>query len=73
MHVLCTETSIERLTTNVRIGFGSFNDKVARPFTDFQTNQDGSACPATRPVCRPNYAFRHQINLIDNITFYDVC
>ena len=72
MYILSTETSIETLTTNVRIGFGSFNDKVARPFTDFQTGPDGMACLNDRQQCRPNYAFRHQINLIDNITFYDV-
>ena len=58
-----TANQIKNVTNNVRIGFGSFNDKVTRPYTYF-LGSDGTM---------PNYAFSHQIKLTNNITFYNVC
>jgi hypothetical protein len=64
-----TANRIRNVTDNVRVGFGSFNDKATRPYTYFpEQPADGSPCPQ----CGPIYAFRHQITLTDDITFYNV-
>jgi len=55
---------ISSVTTNVRLGFGSFNDKVTRPFTRNTCGTDFSV-----DTC-PLYAFRHQIDLTSNATMF---
>ena len=64
---------IEDFTDNIRVGFGSFNDKLTRPYAYIPVPPaDGGSCPIC-DVRPPRYAFRHQITLTDNITFYNVC
>ena len=62
---------IEDVTDNVRLGFGSFVDKVTRPYTwlpllEFCDENRDDSCAV------PRYAFRHQITLTDDIPFYNV-
>ena len=70
--IIFTVTRIEDLTDNIRVGFGSFNDKLTCPYAYIPVPPSGGgACP----VCdfQPSlYTFRHQITLTDNITFYNV-
>lgn len=62
-------SQIRDVTNNIRIGFGSFNDKVTRPYTYFPVpNTPGGSCAA----CGPNSAFSHQITLTSDIPFYNM-
>ena len=70
--IISAANRIETITDNVRIGFGSFNDKITRPYTYHLDPLPNGDCPVNNPeICR-HYAFRHQITLTDNITFYNV-
>lgn len=48
---------IESVTDNVRLAFGSFNDKDALPFTQHYSEVD-------------QYAFLHQVDFTDNTTLF---
>ena len=66
-----TANQFRNITNNVRIGFGSFNDKPIRPYTYIPVPNALGVCNI--PLCSQQfYAFRHQITLTDNITFYSV-
>ena len=70
--ILFTVNRIEDLTDNIRVGFGSFNDKLTRPYAYIPVPPPGGgACPVC-DIQPPLYTFRHQITLTDNITFYNV-
>ena len=71
---LLTATNIGNITTNVRLGFGSFNDKVTRPYTFVVDEQvcSSSTSQSTDGCDEGYYAFRHQITLTDDIARYDV-
>ena len=66
-----TANRIRNITNNVRIGFGSFNDKPTRPYTYIPVPNAQGRCNVA--LCNTQfYAFRHQITLTDDITFYNV-
>ncbi len=57
------------MTTNVRLGMGSFNDKIVQPFAAEAFVIGGELPPGVGPG---RYAFRHFVNLTDNSTAFAV-
>ncbi|XP_064385860.1 integrin beta-1-like isoform X2 [Halichondria panicea] len=61
------------LSSDFRIGFGSFIDKTVAPFadtinTEFPCAEDAEVRRITAEQCDPVYAFRHRLDLTDNAT-----
>nr|AAB66911.1 integrin subunit betaPo1 [Ophlitaspongia tenuis] len=59
--------SIVGLSTNFRIGFGSFVEKVVAPFTTLDVRFQQNPCLNRNDiVCEPTYSYRHIISLTDD-------
>ncbi|XP_014209890.1 integrin beta-PS-like [Copidosoma floridanum] len=54
--------SMRNITSNFRLGFGSFVDKVVLPFTDTSPKALESSCTS----CAPPYGFKNHMNLSDD-------
>lgn len=54
------------LSSNYRIGFGSFVDKPVWPYLHF--GNKSNPCSVKFKTCAPTYGFRHQMILSQNIT-----
>lgn len=59
--------TLQHLTENYRIGFGSFVDKPAMPFMPIGKEQD-NPCALEHDVCEKTYGFRHRLSLTQNVT-----
>ncbi|MCJ8732784.1 hypothetical protein PDJAM_G00215060 [Pangasius djambal] len=55
--------SLQKITGNARIGFGSFVDKTLLPFTDTTEEKLKKPCPAKARECQPAFGYQHVLNL----------
>lgn len=60
------------LSTNFRIGFGSFVDKVAGPYTSLNPLVQDNPCRGSGITCMPTYSYRHIISLTDDSDRFNV-
>ena len=60
--------TLGNITTDYRIGFGSFVDKKVSPYVDITPSQLLDPCGAG---CRPPYSFRHSLSLTSNVTLFN--
>ncbi|GLV39425.1 Integrin betanu subunit [Carabus blaptoides fortunei] len=63
--------SLSQLTTNYRLGFGAFSDKVAMPFAQMDEASLKNPCrnaADANTVCIAGFGFKHWHNLNSNIT-----
>ncbi|XP_054006047.1 integrin beta-PS-like [Hylaeus anthracinus] len=64
--------AMRNLTSNFRIGFGSFIDKVVLPMTDVRPESLKSPCKldnSNKPCASP-YGYKHQMPLTTNVTLF---
>ncbi|EZA50855.1 Integrin beta-PS [Ooceraea biroi] len=66
---LLAETMLN-LTSNFRIGFGSFVDKVILPMTNTQPDKLESPCTLDIGKCAPPYNYKNQMPLTENVTLF---
>nr|XP_012225668.1 PREDICTED: integrin beta-PS-like [Linepithema humile] len=64
--------AMQNLTSNFRIGFGSFVDKVILPMTSTQPDKLKSPCNLRNKnvPCAPPYNYKNQMPLTENITLF---
>ncbi|XP_020286322.1 integrin beta-PS-like [Pseudomyrmex gracilis] len=64
--------AMQEITSNFRIGFGSFVDKVVLPMTNTQKDKLESPCTLknNKPCARP-YSYKNQMPLTENITLFE--
>ena len=59
--------TLQNLTKNYRIGFGSFVDKPAMPFTQMGKVED-NPCAIEHGQCEKTYGFKHRLSLNNDVT-----
>ncbi|KAH0953620.1 hypothetical protein HN011_000489 [Eciton burchellii] len=63
--------TMQNLTSNFRIGFGSFVDKVILPMTNTQPDKLLSPCILTSgKTCAPPYDYKNQMPLTENVILF---
>ncbi|XP_043256533.1 integrin beta-PS-like isoform X1 [Colletes gigas] len=62
--------AMRKLTSNFRLGFGSFVDKVVMPMTNVQPEKLKQPCAALNKVCAPSYGYQHQMSLNEDIALF---
>ncbi|XP_077255158.1 integrin beta-PS isoform X1 [Temnothorax americanus] len=64
--------AMQKLTSNFRIGFGSFVDKVVLPMTSTQPDKLKSPCNLkTGEPCAPPYDYKNQMPLTENVALFE--
>ncbi|KAM0732640.1 Integrin beta-PS [Formica fusca] len=64
--------AMQKLTSNFRIGFGSFIDKVVLPMTNTQPDKLISPCTLkTGNPCAPPYNYKNQMSLTENVSLFE--
>ncbi|XP_012529707.2 integrin beta-PS isoform X2 [Monomorium pharaonis] len=64
--------AMQKLTSNFRIGFGSFVDKVILPMTNTQPDKLQSPCTLkTGKPCAPPYDYKNQMPLTENVVLFE--
>jgi protocadherin alpha len=58
-------TSLNNLTGNFRLGFGSFADKAIMPFIN--PGSEDNPCKLVHETCLPTYGFKHKLAMTDDI------
>ncbi|XP_066440322.1 integrin beta-7 [Eleutherodactylus coqui] len=63
---------LHKVTKSVRIGFGSFVDKVLLPYVNTLRRQLQNPCPveAKAERCQPPFSYRHVLSLTSNLTLF---
>uniref|UniRef100_G3P1C9 Integrin beta n=1 Tax=Gasterosteus aculeatus aculeatus TaxID=481459 RepID=G3P1C9_GASAC len=66
---LGTKLALEmgKLTSNFRLGFGSFVDKNMSPFSYTAPKYQENPCTKLFPNCVPTFGFRHIVSLTDKV------
>ncbi|XP_076437634.1 integrin beta-3-like [Babylonia areolata] len=59
-------SEIEKISTNYRMGYGTFQDKVLLPFTNTHPAKLKNPCP-NNENCAPPFDFRHELSMTRNI------
>jgi len=59
---------MQKITRNVRLGFGSFVDKVALPYVNMMPAQLLSPCSG----CESPYSFRNRLSLTEDVAQFGV-
>lgn len=59
--------TLQKLTENYRLGFGSFVDKPSMPFMPIG-KEENNPCAFEGGVCEKTYGFRHRLSLTENIS-----
>ncbi|XP_029033971.1 integrin beta-PS-like [Osmia bicornis bicornis] len=63
--------AMRKLTSNFRLGFGSFVDKVVLPMTSTQPDKLKSPCVLrTKQPCAPPYGYKNQMPLTENVALF---
>ncbi|KAF4087153.1 hypothetical protein AMELA_G00092400 [Ameiurus melas] len=62
--------SLQKITGNARIGFGSFVDKTLLPFTDTIEEKLKKPCPAEAKECQPPFGYHHVLSLTQDESLY---
>ncbi|XP_005094323.1 integrin beta pat-3 [Aplysia californica] len=58
--------SLQNITNNFRLGFGTFVDKLLMPYTAWTDEMLQYRCPLKDKRCRDPHAFKNQVNLGEN-------
>ncbi|XP_053327070.1 integrin beta-5 isoform X2 [Spea bombifrons] len=60
---------MKKLTSNFRLGFGSFVDKNISPFSYTAPKYQNNPCTGYKlfPSCNPSFGFRHLLSLTDKV------
>ncbi|KAI4504441.1 hypothetical protein M0802_000912 [Mischocyttarus mexicanus] len=66
------QLAMKKLTSNFRLGFGSFVDKIVLPMSFTHENWLKNPCYVRYKdiSCTPAYGFKHQLSLTDNIKLF---
>ncbi|KAK2576870.1 hypothetical protein KPH14_005497 [Odynerus spinipes] len=63
--------AMSKLTSNFRLGFGSFVDKVVLPMTNTHPEKLKAPCQLdSQTYCAPPYGFKNQMPLMEDITLF---
>ncbi|XP_025415221.1 integrin beta-PS isoform X2 [Sipha flava] len=60
--------SMQNITSNFRLGFGSFVDKVVMPYVNTVPKNNGAPCES----CALTYGYRNQLSLNSNTSMFSV-
>ncbi len=76
-HVLCfsAATTINNISSDFRVGFGSFVDKRVSPFVSENVNFLQNPCfgePDFPGGCVSTYSYRHHVSLTSNERLFNV-
>jgi hypothetical protein len=72
--LLYAASTVTGLSRNFSIGFGSFVEKVAPPFTTLNRDLQLDPCPNdNRFDCEPTYSYRHIVSLTNQSSRFTVC
>ncbi|KAM4613712.1 integrin beta-7 isoform 2-T2 [Polymixia lowei] len=61
-------STLGNFTTNIRIGFGSFVDKVALPYVSQVKAKRSNPCPSRIYTCQPAFSFQSILSLTKDAT-----
>ncbi|KAJ7999130.1 hypothetical protein DPEC_G00212210 [Dallia pectoralis] len=61
-------STLENFTKKVRIGFGSFVDKVALPYVSQVKKRKTNPCPSPSYPCQPAFSFQNILGLTENVS-----
>ncbi|XP_064160840.1 integrin beta-7 [Anguilla rostrata] len=59
--------ALKMVTQKVRIGFGSFVDKVALPYVSQVKRKLANPCPSRMDSCQPAFSFHNVLRLTDDV------
>ncbi|KAJ8260338.1 hypothetical protein GJAV_G00179810 [Gymnothorax javanicus] len=60
-------TTLKKVTQKVRIGFGSFVDKVALPYVSQSKAKLANPCPSRMDSCQPAFSFHNVLGLTEDV------
>uniref|UniRef100_A0A8D0HRM5 Integrin beta n=1 Tax=Sphenodon punctatus TaxID=8508 RepID=A0A8D0HRM5_SPHPU len=63
--------TLRKITSSVKIGFGSFVDKTVLPYVNMLPAKRHSPCPNRLEPCQPAFSFRHVLPLTDNASEFE--
>ncbi|KAL4635627.1 integrin beta-2 isoform X2 [Arapaima gigas] len=64
-------TALGRITKQARIGFGSFVDKVALPFTNTNPAKVQKPCPDSESSCQAAFGYHHVLSLTNKASIFN--
>ncbi|KAL1020738.1 hypothetical protein UPYG_G00004030 [Umbra pygmaea] len=65
-------TAVKNITGAVRIGFGSFVDKLMDPFSSTIDTKLVNPCPDSyRGTCQPTFSFKHVLRLTEDVEEFE--
>ena len=70
--VVVVAIRVQDLSTNFRIGFGSFVEKRLGPYTTLTESRRNNPCPFETVPCQPTYSYRHVVSLTNNSELFEV-
>ncbi|XP_030623550.1 integrin beta-7-like [Chanos chanos] len=63
--------TMKNVTNAVRIGFGSFVEKVTDPFVDMTPSKLAHPCVRKSLPCQPSFSFQNVLKLTDNVEEFE--
>ncbi|XP_070967263.1 integrin beta-7 [Oncorhynchus clarkii lewisi] len=60
-------SALKKVTQKVRIGFGSFVDKVALPYVSQVKAKKNNPCPNRLNICQPAFSFQNILRLTEDV------
>ncbi|XP_071017109.1 integrin beta-7-like [Oncorhynchus clarkii lewisi] len=60
-------STLKNVTNKVRIGFGSFVDKVALPYVSQVKDKKNNPCPSRLYTCQPAFSFQNILGLTQDV------
>lgn len=60
--------TLNNLSINYKLGYGSFADKPAMPFIMTGQKDLNNPCALEQGTCEPTYSYRHRLDLTKNVT-----
>ncbi|XP_015190709.1 PREDICTED: integrin beta-PS-like [Polistes dominula] len=64
------QSAMKKLTSNFRLGFGSFIDKAVLPMNHIEKEWLQNPCYGGYTTCAPAYGFKHQLSLTENAKLF---
>lgn len=59
--------TLQELTQNYKIAFGSYIDKPTMPFYFTDAEQAANPCKLNKETCKPGYLFKHSLNFTNKV------
>ncbi|MBN3308432.1 ITB2 protein, partial [Amia calva] len=63
--------ALKKITSNARIGFGSFVDKTVLPYTNTNPEKLQKPCPVEETQCQAAFGFKHVLSLTNNENMFN--